>query len=158
MADFVREVARVEVAHYHGALDAETRTRVQDAFMAGDLPIVVATNAFGMGIDRPDVRFVLHYAVPGTLEAYYQEAGRAGRDGLPARAILLYSPKDTALHEFFIENDSPSLDELRAVYDYLRRHARHALRRPRTRARSAADQSACRGGAVGDRAGAAPRA
>ena len=121
VADFVREVARVEVAFYHGALDAETRTRVQDAFMAGDLPIVVATNAFGMGIDRPDVRFVLHYAVPGTLEAYYQEAGRAGRDGLPARAILLYSPKDTALHEFFIENDSPSLDELRTVYDYLRR-------------------------------------
>jgi ATP-dependent DNA helicase RecQ len=79
VADFVREVARVEVAFYHGSLDAETRTRVQDAFMAGDLPIVVATNAFGMGIDRPDVRFVLHYAVPGTLEAYYQEAGRRTR-------------------------------------------------------------------------------
>jgi ATP-dependent DNA helicase RecQ len=126
VAEFVREVARVEVArdtvaHYHGSLEAETRTRVQDAFMAGDLPIVVATNAFGMGIDRPDVRFVLHYAVPGTLEAYYQEAGRAGRDGLPARAILLYSPKDTALHEFFIENDAPSIDELRAVYGYLQR-------------------------------------
>jgi ATP-dependent DNA helicase RecQ len=79
VADFVREVARVEVAFYHGSLDAETRTRVQDAFMAGDLPIVVATNAFGMGIDRPDVRFVLHYAVSGTLEAYYQEAGRRTR-------------------------------------------------------------------------------
>jgi ATP-dependent DNA helicase RecQ len=121
VADFVREVARDTVAHYHGSLEAETRTRVQDAFMAGDLPIVVATNAFGMGIDRPDVRFVLHYAVPGTLEAYYQEAGRAGRDGLPARAVLLYSPKDTALHEFFIENDAPSLAELRAVYGYLQR-------------------------------------
>ncbi len=121
VADFAREVARVEVAFYHGSLDAETRTRVQDAFMAGDLPIVAATNAFGMGIDRPDVRFVLHYAMPGTLEAYYQEAGRAGRDGLPARAILLYSPKDTSLQEFFIENDAPALDELRAVYGYLRR-------------------------------------
>ena len=158
VADFVREVARVEVAFYHGALDAGTRTRVQDAFMAGDLPIVVATNAFGMGIDRPDVRFVLHYAVPGTLEAYYQEAGRAGRDGLPARAILLYSPKDTALQEFFIENDSPSLDELRAVYDLSAPPASHALRRPRTRRRPAADQSACCGGTIGDRAGAAPRA
>ena len=123
VTDFVREVAHVAVAYYHGSLDTETRTRVQDAFMAGDLPIVVATNAFGMGIDRPDVRFVLHYTVPGTLEAYYQEAGRAGRDGLPARAILLYSPKDTSLQEFFIENDAPSLDELRAVYGYLRRSA-----------------------------------
>ena len=127
VADFVREVVRIEVAFYHGSLDTKTRTRVQESFMVGDLPIVVATNAFGMGIDRPDVRFVLHYAVPGTLEAYYQEAGRAGRDGLPARAILLYSPKDTALQEFFIENDSPSLDELRSVYHYLQQTPRTRL-------------------------------
>jgi ATP-dependent DNA helicase RecQ len=147
VADFVREVARVEAAAYHGLLDSETRTRVQDAFMAGDLPIVVATNAFGMGIDRPDVRFVLHYAVPGTLEAYYQEAGRAGRDGLPARAILLYSPKDTALHEFFIENDAPALDELRAVYGYLQRvpitrldGIERALGLPQIKARVAVEQ------------------
>jgi ATP-dependent DNA helicase RecQ len=147
VADFVREVARIEVAAYHGLLDAETRTRVQDAFMAGDLPIVAATNAFGMGIDRPDVRFVLHYSVPGTLEAYYQEASRAGRDGLPARAILLYSPKDTALHEFFIENDAPSLDELRAVYGYLQRAPatrldgiERALGLPQTKARVAVEQ------------------
>ena len=146
VADFVREVACIEVAPYHGSLDAEVRTRVQDAFMAGDLPIVVATNAFGMGIDRPDVRFVLHYAVPGTLEAYYQEAGRAGRDGLPARAVLLYSPKDTALHEFFIENDAPSVDELRAVYGYLQRAPvtrldgiERALGLPQTKARVAVE-------------------
>ena len=120
VAEFVREVVGVEARHYHGALDPDVRAVTQDAFLAGDLPLVVATNAFGMGIDRPDVRLVLHYTLPGTLEAYYQEAGRAGRDGLPARAILLYSPKDTALHEFFIENDSPSADELRKVYACLR--------------------------------------
>ncbi len=121
VAEFVRDVAGIETRHYHAALDAEARAETQDAFMAGDLPIVVATNAFGMGIDRPDVRFVLHYTMPGTLEAYYQEAGRAGRDGLPARAVLLYSPKDTALQEFFIENDSPSADDLRVVHAFLSR-------------------------------------
>jgi ATP-dependent DNA helicase RecQ len=120
VAEFVRAVCGLDARHYHGALDAATRAETQDAFMAGDLPLVVATNAFGMGIDRPDVRFVLHYAMPGTLEAYYQEAGRAGRDGLPARAVMLFSPKDTALHEFFIENDAPSAQELRALHDFLR--------------------------------------
>ncbi len=108
------------VQHYHAGLDNDPRSQIQDSFLAGDLPLIVATNAFGLGIDRPDVRFVLHYSMPGTLEAYYQEAGRAGRDGLPARAALLYSPKDTALHEFFIEHDSPTALELRTVHNYLR--------------------------------------
>ncbi len=120
VAEFVRAVCGLDARHYHGALDAAARAETQDAFMAGDLPLVVATNAFGMGIDRPDVRFVLHYAMPGTLEAYYQEAGRAGRDGLPARAVMLFSPKDTALHEFFIENDAPSAQELRILHEFLR--------------------------------------
>ncbi|MEK7323866.1 MAG: HRDC domain-containing protein, partial [Chloroflexota bacterium] len=107
------------VQHYHAGLDGDLRSQIQDSFLAGDLPLIVATNAFGLGIDRPDVRFVLHYSMPGTLEAYYQEAGRAGRDGLPARAALLYSPRDTALHEFFIENDSPTALELRTVHNFL---------------------------------------
>ncbi|MEK6574774.1 MAG: RecQ family ATP-dependent DNA helicase [Chloroflexota bacterium] len=119
VAEFARDVCGLSAQHYHGALDPAARSQAQDSFMAGDLPLVVATNAFGMGIDRPDVRFVLHYSLPGTLEAYYQEAGRAGRDGLPARTALLYSPKDTALHEFFIENDSPSAEDLRGVHNFL---------------------------------------
>ncbi len=119
VARFIRDELKIDARHYHGSLDPDTRSEVQDAFMAGDAPIVVATNAFGMGIDRPDVRFVLHYAMPNTLEAYYQEAGRAGRDGLPARAVLLFSPKDTALHQFFIEHDAPSAQDLSDIHSCL---------------------------------------
>lgn len=121
VAEFAREVCGADAPYYHGGLDASTRARVQDRFMAGDIPLVVATNAFGMGIDRPDVRFVIHYNLPGTVEAYYQEAGRAGRDGLPARAALLYSPKDVALQEFFIGSGSPTAGQLRALHEHLQR-------------------------------------
>jgi ATP-dependent DNA helicase RecQ len=120
VAEFVGTVCGVEAQHYHAGLEAETRARVQEAFLAGDLPVVVATNAFGMGIDRPDVRLVAHYNLPGTLEAYYQEAGRAGRDGQAAQAVLLYAPQDRALQEWFIENDAPALEETRALYEALR--------------------------------------
>ncbi len=127
VADFVRQVCNLPAEHYHAGLENDTRAAIQDTFMAGDLPLVIATNAFGMGIDRPDVRFVLHYTMPGTLEAYYQEAGRAGRDGLPARVTLIYSPKDTALHESFIANDSPTEDNLRAVHQHLAKHRQISL-------------------------------
>ncbi len=127
VAEFVRQVCKLPAQHYHAGLENDTRAAIQDTFMAGDLPLVVATNAFGMGIDRPDVRFVLHYTMPGTLEAYYQEAGRAGRDGLPARATLIYSPKDSALHESFIANDSPGEKDLRAVHQHLAKHRQISL-------------------------------
>jgi ATP-dependent DNA helicase RecQ len=99
------EGAGVHAAAYHAGLKDEQRTRVQDAFAAGTLPVVCATNAFGMGIDRPDVEAVVHYAIPGSVEAYYQEIGRAGRDGRAATATLLWDYADIATREFLI--DSP---------------------------------------------------
>jgi ATP-dependent DNA helicase RecQ len=100
--------AGVKAAAYHAGLREDERTRVQDAFAAGALPAVCATNAFGMGIDRPDVDAVVHYAIPGSLEAYYQEVGRAGRDGRAATATLLWDPSDVATREYLI--DSPRRD------------------------------------------------
>jgi len=105
---------------YHAGLLPEDRRQCQEAFMSGDCEIVVATNAFGMGIDKRDVRFVVHYNVPGTAEAFYQEAGRAGRDGLPAHCLLLYSASDRYVQEFFIENSNPSRESIVAVYEFLR--------------------------------------
>ncbi|MEA3459418.1 MAG: RecQ family ATP-dependent DNA helicase, partial [Chloroflexota bacterium] len=124
VADFAREVVRREARAYHAGMENAVRASIQDAFMAGRLNLVVATVAFGMGIDRPDVRFVLHFSLPGTLEAYYQEAGRAGRDGEPAQCVLLYATQDRALQEWFIENDAPSARELETLYGAVAERAR----------------------------------
>jgi ATP-dependent DNA helicase RecQ len=94
--------AGLKVAPYHGRLSRQVRHENQDRFMAGELDAIVATNAFGMGIDKPDIRLVVHYAIPGSLEAYYQEAGRAGRDGAPARCALLFNAADRRTHRYFI--------------------------------------------------------
>jgi ATP-dependent DNA helicase RecQ len=127
VADFARLVIGRQAEHYHAGLDAEERARVQDAFLSGKLSLVIATNAFGMGIDRADVRRVIHYSMPGTLEAYYQEAGRAGRDGKPANAVLLYAPDDRALQEWFIANSATTLVELRSLHEILRSFGKEKL-------------------------------
>ena len=102
--------------------DAE-RTFVQDRFIGGDLDLVVATNAFGMGVDRGDVRFVVHWSMPSTVEAYYQEAGRAGRDGKPSRAVLFYAPQDRSLREWFIEQQAPEQSDVNKLHRALARWA-----------------------------------
>lgn len=102
---------------YHAGLNPAERTKVQEDFIYDRANIIVATNAFGMGIDKPNVRLVIHYDMPGSLEAYYQEAGRAGRDGEPADCILLYSAGDRKLQQFLIDANYPSEESVKAVRD-----------------------------------------
>jgi len=109
-----------DVRPYHGKLPASERRENQDLFMAGGLKALVATNAFGMGIDKPDIRFVVHYQMPGSIEAYYQESGRAGRDGEEARCTLLFHLDDRRTQLFFLGGRYPKADDLAAVCDALR--------------------------------------
>jgi ATP-dependent DNA helicase RecQ len=111
---------KIAAAAYHAGLDAETRERVQTAFQAGELEVVVATIAFGMGIDKADIRAVIHAGLPATLEGYYQEIGRAGRDGGMSRTFLMHSYADQRTHDFFLNRDYPPVEHLMKVFKVLR--------------------------------------
>ncbi len=114
--ELASELARhFPAAAYHAGLVPAVRERVQQAFQSGKLEVVVATIAFGMGIDKADVRTVVHTGLPSSVEAFYQEIGRAGRDGLPARTVLLHSYADRKMHEFFLERDYPPASDLARV-------------------------------------------
>lgn len=108
--------AGLRVSTYHAGMSDGLRIKAQEDFMSGRTQIIVATNAFGMGIDKPDIRFVAHYQIPGSIEAYYQEIGRAGRDGLPSTCVLLFNYADKNTHDFFIEGSYPDISTVKNVY------------------------------------------
>lgn len=119
--------AGIAAGIYHGGMTANDRSFMLKEWLNNNLRIMVATNAFGMGIDKPDVRFVLHFEFPNNLEAYYQEAGRAGRDGKDSRALIFYNKADIELHQQQLERKYPSLDKIKKVYDAIGNYLQIAI-------------------------------
>lgn len=119
LAEDLTHRSQIAAGAYHAGLDAQTRDRVQCAFQSGELEVVVATIAFGMGIDKADIRTVIHAGLPGTLEGYYQEIGRAGRDGGESRTYLLHSYADQRMHGFFLNRDYPPMASLQHIFQTL---------------------------------------
>ncbi|HZV78866.1 MAG TPA: RecQ family ATP-dependent DNA helicase [Candidatus Binatus sp.] len=119
VAEYCRTELGIEADVYHSKLQKAERERVHDRFMSEDVKIVVATNAFGLGIDKPNIRFVFHYDLPGSVEAYTQEAGRAGRDGLESTCLLLYRQSDTRVQNYFLTGKYPDVEEVQKVFGTL---------------------------------------
>ncbi len=123
VSELLNEVG-IKSGYYHGQLKKSERDRVQQDWMDEITPVVVATTAFGMGINKRNLRYVVHYDLPASLEAYYQEAGRAGRDDIPSRAVLIYDPRDRNIQSFFIGGSVPSESNLRDLWDEIRKTLR----------------------------------
>ena len=119
VAEYCRDELGIEADVYHSKLQKAERERVHDRFMNEDVKIVVATNAFGLGIDKPNIRFVIHYDLPGSVEAYTQEAGRAGRDGIESTCLLLYRQSDTRVQNYFLTGKYPDVEEVQKVFGTL---------------------------------------